>query len=71
VAVVAGLLGPFALAMQVHYHPLLSLSPTLEVILVILSLASYLALPVMALVYMRKRPASASSASVPDVGISL
>lgn len=70
-AVVAGLLGPFALAMQVHYPPLLSLSPTLEVALVILSLASYLALPVMALVYLRKRPDSLASAGLPDVGISL
>ena len=71
VAVVAGLIGPISIGLQIHYPPYLSLSPTLEVALVILAGVSYLALPLMVLVYLHKPPAATSRSGYPDVGTSL
>lgn len=59
-AVAVGLLMPLLLAMQVHYPPLVSLSTSLEVVLYVAAGATYLALPVMALVYLRGSSHSAS-----------
>lgn len=60
VAVAVCLAVPLLLAMQIHYPPLVSVSPSLTVVLGIAAGAAYLALPGLVLVYAhRSRPASA------------
>lgn len=54
IMVAVGLLVPLVIVLQVvHYPPLVSLSPSLEVVLYVAAGAAYLALPVMVLVYLR------------------
>lgn len=64
-------LAPLLIAGQNHHPPLLSISSSLEALLGIIAGAAYLALPVMALIYLRRRPAAPSPLGGPGVRTSL